>query len=64
MKQSPEYKKGYLAGYDAGRKKTAVKERAEWIMDKNGWHCSKCKTKYNQSHEDYCCKCGAKMKGC
>lgn len=64
MKQSPEYKEGYSAGYRAGRKKIAAKERAEWIMDKSGWYCSKCKTKHNQGHENYCCKCGAKMKGC
>lgn len=64
--KSPDYEAGYKAGYKAGHKKgrngiKVLSPKAYWIMRKDGWYCSGCSTKNEQKHNDFCCKCGAKM---
>ncbi len=63
MEYSPDYKIGFNAGYNRGRY-DALKHDfdAKWILRKGNWYCSRCNTKNEQKHEDYCCKCGARMK--
>lgn len=66
MAFSPEYKLGYKngfnSGYARGRGDAARHDnKAYWIMRGDDWYCSNCDTKYNQAHDDYCCKCGAMM---
>jgi hypothetical protein len=65
--KTPDYRAGYKAGYIKGKREAEIVrvvadvKKASWIMDKNGWHCSNCGTKHNQAHDEFCCKCGAKM---
>lgn len=54
-KSSPEYKKGYQAGYSAS------KLTSYWVIRNGEWYCKYCGTLHNQGHDNYCCKCGAKM---
>lgn len=63
-KKSPDYKNGYFAGYKAATKATGRKVEpkvSHWVMRKDGWYCFNCGTKYEQAHDNYCCKCGRKM---
>lgn len=62
--KSPDYWAGYSAGYQKGKfeiNKHLPKSKAYWIMRKDGWYCSNCKTKHEQAHDEFCCKCGAEM---
>ena len=59
--RSPDYKAGYKAGYTKGKRELMKVRTANWIMKKDGWYCSDCGTKHDQAHDDFCCKCGAKM---
>lgn len=66
MEHSPDYKRGHKdgfnAGYNRGRGDAARHDfDAKWILRKGDWYCSNCGTKNEQKHEDYCCKCGARM---
>ena len=69
--ETPEYRTGYKSGYSAGYRKAkselenstemSVKAKAHWVLKDREWYCSKCKTKCEQKHYDFCSKCGSPM---
>ena len=67
VNETPEYKSGYSAGYSTGYSIGVANGarydnlKARWRYVKGEWFCSNCGTKHEQKHDEYCCKCGAKM---
>lgn len=66
---SPDYRNGYKAGYAKAKYEVekkinadkSIKAKARWVLKDRDWFCSKCKTKCEQNHYDFCCKCGSPM---
>lgn len=64
--RTPDYnlgfKEGFNSGYSRGRGDAARHDfDAIWIYVNGNWYCSRCDTKHEQKHDDFCCKCGARM---
>ena len=68
-KNSFDYRVGYNHGFKEGKRSALLGKRyiaqgypkAYWFVKNGNWYCSGCGTKYEQAHNDFCCKCGCKM---